>query len=137
MHKSFIAIAFLLLTGCATGTLNDLQEKGYQQSDELPVNYQAAYRNLRQQIQKCRGLDEKITNRSRIDHELYTDIEEAHFTFVLTSAFGPGAPTTDVRFKAIDDEKTLMTMSTKYKSHMNARYEKYKAWASGNFVPCR
>ena len=114
-----------------------MHEKGYQQSDEISVNYQAAYRNLRQQLEKCRGLDEKILKRSRIDHQLYTDIQEAHFTFIRTSAFGPGSPTIDIRLKAIDNDKTEMKTTTHFKAAMNSWHSDLVSWASGNFVPCR
>ena len=137
MHKSFITLAFLLLTGCAASSLNELQEKGHQKIDEIPVNYQAAYRNLRQQLEKCRGLDEKILKRSRIDHQLYTDIQEAHFTFIQTSAFGSGSPTMDIRLKPINSEKTEMITTTHYQAAMNAWHSDFVSWASGNFTPCR
>lgn len=137
MHKSLIAFAFLLLTGCGASSLNQLHEQGVQSVNEIPVNYQAAFRNLRQQLDKCIGLDGRVLTRAKIDNQLYTDIQEGHFTWVMTNAFSSSSPMIDVRIKAIDSDKTSLTITTQNKTQMNAWHDKFVSWSSGDFVPCR
>ena len=131
------ALAILLLTGCAANSLNDLYEKGYQQSDVIPVNYQAAFRNLRMKLDECIGLNGRMLDRTKINNQIYTDIEEGQFTWVMTNAFSSDSPMTDIRLKKIDKNNTKIVVTSISKTSINNWYEKYKSWASGNFTPCR
>ena len=126
----------LLLVGCGASSLNQLQKDGEHWSTEIPVGYQAAYRNLKQRLQECIGLDPNLLSmRKKIRYELYTDIKEGYFTYV-TTGIGGDTIWLDIRINGIDENRSNLSITTANKTIMKSWKEQTKAWASGEYHPC-
>lgn len=117
----------LSLAGCAT-PVGQIPEEDFQTARaELPLSYQAAYRNLREAFRTCPS--------AVAEGDLYTDIGEGRFVLYLPQTF-PLAGRSDWVFGKItvagkgDGNSTLATSVQTIYAHPHT-HKLWHAWARG------
>jgi len=135
MSRAIGSVLLLLLTACATPAGQIPKEDFAWETAELPIGYQAGFRNLRQAFQTCPGFV--------AEGDLYTDLGEGRLTVYLAQGF-PMSGRTDfvagkVELQKKDDARSVITLAVQH------IYDKptfgppgkmrgqWKRWASGNF----
>ncbi len=133
--KKLILAAAVVLAGCAAGPKNpeELQEKGVKQSFVIQVNYQQAYRNFKRSFDQCVSKAGLLQTSSKLDTDLYTDIEEGRMVMSFPSQFGSPKPIRLIIIKRIDDQESEMTVyqSDRFLSDVEPIYRK---WVTGEPV---
>lgn len=106
-----VAAALVLQTACAPMSAQGIRDAGNTQSFTVPINYQAAYRILLDEMRRCMqgGL---ITATVIVHGDLFTDIHKGVITPTMHGGFG-AMPLVVVDIVELDPSSSRMDVLSK------------------------